>query len=107
METAIPRLITTEAVATEASQLVARGNASTALPLDFLLAAQIPVLSLTSDMHSQAVSLIRRYESLPMDYADATLVVIANALRIGTVFTTDCQAFRAYRRGVRKTFTML
>ncbi|MFQ6046240.1 MAG: hypothetical protein ACE5PT_07765, partial [Gemmatimonadales bacterium] len=42
----IERCLTTEAVLTEASHLVERGGAPAALPLEFLLAAGIPILGL-------------------------------------------------------------
>jgi predicted nucleic acid-binding protein len=38
-----------------------------------------------------------RYSALPMDFADATLVHLANRERISTVFTTDNRHFQTYR----------
>lgn len=107
VQAAFDRCVTTEAVATEASHLVGRGHASPALPLEFLLAARIPILSLSADMHAGAVSLIRRYSDLPMDYADATLVVLAGALGTGSVLTTDRKGFRAYRWGRDRVFELI
>ena len=101
------RCLTTEAVVTEASHLVARGGASAALPLEFLLSVGIPIIAIESPGHEHAVRLMNRYGSVPMDYADATLVVVADALRLDTVLTTDRRGFRAYRRSNGATFVLL
>jgi predicted nucleic acid-binding protein len=100
------RCITTEAVVTEASHLVARGGPAS-LPLELLLAARVPIVSLEPAGHEQAVRLMRRYASLPMDYADASLVVVADALRLETVFTLDRKGFRSYRRSSGSAFRMV
>jgi predicted nucleic acid-binding protein len=100
------RCITTEAVVTEATHLIGRAGPAS-LPLELLLAARIPVVPLERAGHEHAVHLMRRYEALPMDYADASLVVVADALRIQTVFTLDRKGFRTYRRGNGSVFTVL
>jgi uncharacterized protein len=92
------RCLTTEAVVTEASHLVSRGGAPGHLPLEFLLAVGVPIVAIEPAGHAHAVRLMTRYRDVPMDYADATLVVVADALRLGTVVTTDRRGFRAYRR---------
>ena len=100
------RCLTTEAVVTEASHLVARGGAAAALPLELLLAVGIPVVALEPSGHEHAVRLMTRYLDVPMDYADATLVVVADALKLGTVLTTDRRGFRAYRRANGAAFVL-
>ena len=100
------RCLTTEAVVTEASHLIGRAGPAS-LPLELLLAARIPVVSLERAGHEQAAHLMRRYVDLPMDYADATLVVVADALRIKTVFSLDRQGFRTYRRGNGSAFAIV
>lgn len=99
------RCLTTEAVVTEASHLV--GRAGRWLPLELLLASRIPVVTLERPGHEHAIRLMRRYDSVPMDYADATLVVVAEAMGIGQVFTLDRLGFRTYRRGNRETFEVI
>ena len=42
-----------------------------------------------------------QYADLPMDYADATLVVLAEELNTNLVLTTDRKDFRIYRVGPR------
>ena len=100
------RCLTTEAVVTEATHLVGRAGGSP-LPLELLLAARIPVVSIEHGGHEQAVRLMRRYGMLPMDYTDATLVIVADAVHLDTVFTLDRKAFQLYRRGDGSQFTVL
>ena len=99
----IERCITTEAVITEACHLALRGGGTAHGPLDFILTAGIPTLVLETAGQRRAAALMRRYASLPMDYADATLVAVAEALEVTTVFTLDRRGFAAYRppRGQR------
>ncbi len=92
------RCLTTEAVVTEACHLVLRGGGPAHLPLEALLAAGIPIFGLETPGHRQAALLMARYGNLPMDYADATLVVLADALDLDNVFTLDLRGFGAYRR---------
>lgn len=104
---AASRCVTTEAVVTEAGHLVARGGGAAHVPLDFLLAAGIPIVALEPSGHQHAAQLMRRYRKVPMDYADATLVVVADASLTRRVFTLDRRGFRAYRRRDGKTFDLL
>jgi len=96
------RLITTEAVVVEASHFAARKRGDAARVLECLISVQVPIISLHLPMHEQCVHLLRRYADVPMDYADATLVALADRLRISRVFTLDRRGFRSYRgaRGV-------
>jgi predicted nucleic acid-binding protein len=48
-----------------------------------------------------------RYASLPMDYADAALVAVADALGISTVFTLDRKGFATYRGAGGKRFSVV
>ena len=93
----VGRCVTTEAIVAEASHLVLRATGNAFAPLEFLLAAGIPIEPLNSAGHRRAVRLMQQYQDLPMDYGDATLVVLAEALGIGDVFTTDRRGFTAYR----------
>jgi predicted nucleic acid-binding protein len=43
-----------------------------------------------------------KYEDLPMDFADATLVVLAETLGTTSIFTLDRRDFGVYRIGRRK-----
>src|SRR5437879_5412475 len=93
----VDRCVTTEAVVTEACHLVLRGGGPAMAPLQFLLSAGIPIVGIEYGGQRRAVSLMQRYAKLPMDYADAALVALSEALQITTVFTTDVRGFRTYR----------
>lgn len=103
----VDRCLTTQAVVTEACHLMARGRASAALPVEFLLAAEIPIIGLDLQQHQHVAHILRRYADEPMDYADATLVVLADSLRLETVFTLDRRGFAVYRRANGVGFQIL
>ncbi len=52
-------------------------------------------------------SLMKRYADRPMDFADATLVHIAERESLTTVFTTDHDDFETYRIGKRGRFRIV
>ena len=50
----------------------------------------------------RARQLINRYQSLPMDLSDASLVILAEELGSGRILSTDQRDFGAYRWKNRK-----
>jgi len=50
---------------------------------------------------------MRKYADLPMDLADASLVILAEHLGHGRILTTDTRDFDAYRWKERKPFENL
>jgi predicted nucleic acid-binding protein len=60
----------------------------------------------TDGERAQMALLMDRYQNVPMDLADASLVAVANALGDRTIFTLDSD-FRIYRLGDRSVFEML
>jgi predicted nucleic acid-binding protein len=93
----VGRCVTTEAVLTEASHLVRRQGGHPALPLETLVSAGVPIFAIHLPLHHRCVDLMRRYSDLGMDYADATLVALGDAIGATGVFTTDHRGFAAYR----------
>ncbi len=55
----------------------------------------------------RAESLIEKYRALPMDLADASLVILAEELGSGDILSTDQRDFGAYRWKNRKPFRNL
>lgn len=53
------------------------------------------------------MELMEKYESLPMDLADASLVVLAEKLGHGRILSTDQRDFAAYRWKQRRPFENL
>ena len=51
--------------------------------------------------------LLDKYADLPMDYADATLVALAEELRSALILTTDRTDFSVYRLHGRTSFRIL
>ena len=47
-----------------------------------------------------------KYQDIPMDFADASLVVLAEETGIQEVFTLDIRGFRSYRIHGKKLFTL-
>jgi uncharacterized protein len=47
---------------------------------------------------------MRKYHDVPMDFADASLVALAEELGTPNVFTLDLRRFRAYRWKTRRMF---
>jgi hypothetical protein len=97
-------VVSTEAVLTEATHLLARVRGGADACLDFVLRGGAIVVPSTIDSLRRARALMKQYEDLPMDFADATLVVLAEEPGTELVFTTDRRDFSVYRIRGRKKF---
>jgi uncharacterized protein len=102
-------LITTWPVLTEAVHLVSRwlGIEQAAALMEEVAAGDIIVWDLTPESRAKIPGLIRRYGDLPMDLADASLVLLAESLGHGRILTTDQRDFRTYRWKSRRPFESL
>ncbi|TYQ30200.1 type II toxin-antitoxin system VapC family toxin [Pseudanabaena sp. UWO310] len=92
-------LITTYPVITETSYLLAR-DAGLSVQFEFLTEVangMFPVFDFQRQHLSRMVELMRRYANLPMDLADASLVVLAEHLDHGRILTCDRRDFSIYR----------
>jgi predicted nucleic acid-binding protein len=99
-------LVTTEAVITETAYLLAFSYRAQAALLRFLASGRPRVEALRREDHARSGELIEKYSDRPMDYADATIVVLAERLRTRRVFTLDLEDFRIYRAN-GKTFQIV
>jgi predicted nucleic acid-binding protein len=63
--------------------------------------------SFEHDVIARVRKLLDKYADLPMDFADATLVALAEELDCTSVFTTDPLDFSVYRIKGRKPFRIL
>ncbi len=93
-----------EAVLTEATHLLGRVHGGRRACLDFFLAGGAVLVPLIPTSLRRCRELLELYEDLPMDFADATLVVLAEDLGTDLVFTTDRRDFGLYRIGGRRRF---
>jgi predicted nucleic acid-binding protein len=55
------------------------------------------VAAIEEEHLDRVTALIEKYRELPMDLADASLVVLAEELGSGRIFSTDHRDFRTYR----------
>ena len=92
-------LITTYPVITETSYLLARmgGLASQFAFLTEVAVGTFQIFDFQRYHIVRMVELMQRYDNLPMDLADASLVVLAEHLRHGRILTTDLRDFNIYR----------
>lgn len=97
-------VVSTEAVLTESAHLLARVPGGSAACLDFFLAGGAHLVPSTPTTLRRCRQLVEKYADLPMDYADATLVVLAEELETNLVLTTDRRDFEVYRIGGRSGF---
>ena len=68
-------------------------------PIKFLqqIEQSAHLFELTTDHLSRARILMEKYKNLPMDMADASLVIAAEDLQSGDILSTDMRDFQAYR----------
>jgi len=100
-------LITTWSVITESFYLL---NFSWKVQDDlwtFLQRGGIEIYPFDKEQHTPCRELMKQYQSLPMDLADATLVVVANILGISQIFTLDHKDFPIYRFKQKRRFTLI
>lgn len=98
--------ITTWPVLTEACHLLA-GRLGPACAIDLMqdvADGNIQVWEVPPAAAARVPELMRRYRTLPMDLADASLVLLAEHLGHGRILTTDRRDFGAYRWKERKPF---
>lgn len=97
-------VVSTEAVLTEATHLLARVSGGATRCLDFFLQGGAILVPSSSQSLRRTRELMQKYQSLPMDFADATLVALGEDLDTGLILTTDSRDFSVYRRRGRKHF---
>src|SRR6185503_6195557 len=90
-------VVSTEAVLTEATQLLGRVRHGRRACAEFFLDGGAVLVPTTVPSLRRARDLLEEYADLPMDYADATLVVLAEEIGTDLIFTTDRRDFRTYR----------
>lgn len=82
-------VVSTEAVLTEATHLLGRIPNGREACLRFFTEGGATLVPSSAASLRGCLALIRRYDDLPLDFADATLVVLAAELGTDLVFTLD------------------
>lgn len=102
-------LITTWPVMAETCHLLLSrlGAASQRSFVDSFSAGAFEVFDLGREHGPRISSLMEAYADLPMDLADASLVLLAEELGHGRILSTDGRDFRAYRWKRREPFENL
>jgi predicted nucleic acid-binding protein len=103
-------LITTHPVITETCYLLVARGGGIEQECKFLIDVAEEAFKLFQFKlsHFQRMAfLMKQYENLPMDYADASLVVLAESLKNGKILTTDRRDFAVYRWNSVNTFENL
>lgn len=102
-------LMTTTPVVTETCYLLQQ-RVGTSQSIEFLLAQQDGLFSLFDirPPHiARCAKLMHQYQTLPMDFADASLVILAEELGHGRIVSTDRRDFGVYRWKNQYPFTNL
>ena len=100
-------VVSTEAVLTEATHLLGGLPGGRKACVDFFLSGGALLVPATTASLRRSRDLLSQNADLPMDYADATLVVLAEELDTRLVFTTDRRDFAVYRVKGRHRFQIL
>ena len=103
------RLVSTWPVMTEACHLLLKylGTEAQERFVQFYAGGGLELFDLHESHVPRVVSLLRDYADLPMDLADASLVVLAEHLGSGRILSTDQRDFRTYRWKNRRPFQNL
>jgi uncharacterized protein len=98
---------TSEAVLTELFHLVGDNAHEVAAAWKFIRSGGIMVSPMTHEDFPNLEDLMRRYHDRPMDFADATLVQIAERESLTLILTIDHDDFETYRIGGRRRFRIV
>ena len=100
-------LITSWPVLTEAFYLLGFSWRAQDNLWEFIIRGGVEVLSLNDKMQARCRELMKKYNDLPMDLADGSLMVLAESQRIEKIFTLDHKDFNVYRLANRKKIKVL
>jgi hypothetical protein len=99
-------LYSTEAVLTEVLYILNFSMTAQGAALDFVLKSVVEIVPSNNDSLKKTKSLMKKYADLPMDFADATIVVLAAETGIRHVVTFDKKNFSIYKLPKKKSFTI-
>ncbi len=102
------QLHTTSAVITEAMYFLSGAQGGATVLAEFVASSGLRVhdFSEASDLRAAAI-LMAKYSDIPMDYADATLVLLAEHLVVLDILTLDRRGFTVFRTRNRRAFRIL
>jgi len=100
-------ILTTEAVLTETLHLVGPSWRAQKICLEFVNRGAFLVVPSSADSLKRVTALMEKYRDVPMDFADATLVALAEEAETEQIFTLDRRDFLVYRRRRDQPFTVV
>jgi uncharacterized protein len=100
-------LLTSAAVLAELFHLVGDQRRDVENAWNFLRSGAVLVAPIVDSDLPSLDHLMAQYHDRPMDFADATLVHLANRESLTTILTTDHSDFESYRIGRRQRFRIL
>jgi uncharacterized protein len=102
------QLVTTSAVITEAMYFVSDAPEGPVAFAQLLAGADVQIgeTSQPGDVLAAAL-LMKKYHDTPMDFADATLILLAEQLGLTEIATLDRRGFSTYRTGKGKKFRLV
>ena len=100
-------IVTTEAVVTETIYLLGPRWRAQKVALEFLRRRAFLLMPSSHAVLERVSMLMEKYQDVPMDYADATLVALGEELGSNQVFTLDRRGFSTYRLHARKSFQIV
>jgi uncharacterized protein len=98
------QLLTTEPVLTETIYLLGPKALNQVKSIDFISQEGAVLIPQSHTSLVRAKNLMEKYSNVPMDFADATLVALAEETNVNEIFTLDHRGFEAYRLGGKKSF---
>lgn len=100
-------MLSTEAVLTEVLYLLNFSYTAQAAALDFILRGAVTLVPLSTESLAFTKGLMEKYQDVPMDFADATLVALGHDINENHVVSLDAKDFSIYRLNKRKAFVVL
>jgi hypothetical protein len=97
-------LATSAAILAELYHLLSEGRRELEAAWGFLHSGAVTVLPIADADLASLHDLMTKYHDRPMDFADATLVHLAERESLSTVLTVDFDDFETYRVGGRRRF---
>jgi hypothetical protein len=100
-------LLTCWPVITEAAWMLRRSSRAIQRLLASVDSGLIEILPLAASEAKSIAAIMKRYESMAPQFADAALVYLAGREQIDTIFTLDRRDFSIYRGSIRRAFKLL
>jgi predicted nucleic acid-binding protein len=99
--------LTSEAILTEVLHLVKRSRTEMETVWKFLRSGAVALATIDHSELPLVHALMSRYRDHPMDFADATLVHLADRESLSVVFTIDRAGFETYRIAGKQRFRII